>query len=213
MPLDDQCDRDLMTRLARGDVSALETLIDRWQRPLHSFVFRYLQDGEAARELVQETFLRVYHARERYDRSQRFAGWLFRIAANLARNRLRWRRRHPEVSLDDEGPPAEASGTFASPLTERQHPGDVLAGAEAVAALREAIAQMPHALKTTLLLHYYEELSYREIAGALGCSERGVESRLYRARRWLARRLAPEAEEASAGVVARLSRPASGLIG
>lgn len=175
-----------MIRLAGGDSAAMEELVDRWQRPLLSFIYRYIQDAETAQELVQETFLRVYRARERYDAQYRFAGWIFRIAANLARNHLRWRRRHQTVSFEGDG---ETPQMLPEALIETVNPGALAARREQVEALRLAIARMPHALKTALLLHYYEGLSYREIGTALGCSERGVESRLYRARKWLAGRL------------------------
>lgn len=188
MPHDRQRDGELMSRLAGGDSAAMEELIERWQRPLLSFIYRYIQEAETAQELVQETFIRVYRAREKYDSRHNFSGWVFRIAANLARNQLRWRRRHPEVPLE-----AEATQQVVFPLRdEAGNPRRTLVRHESHAALRRAIATMPHTLKTALLLHYFEELPYREIAAVLGCSERGVESRLYRARKWLSQRL-PEA--------------------
>jgi len=209
MPDSDARDRELMDRLAGGDSTAMEHLVDRWQRPLLSFIYRYVQDRETARELVQETFLRVYRARERFDPRYRFSGWIFRIAANLCRNHLRWRRRHAEVALesDDEAPHA-----LPERLCDSHHPAALATRDEERLALRRAIARMPHALKTALLLHYFEELSYREIANVLGCSERGVESRLYRARKWLAARLpAPSNARATAAQVPELSTRSSKL--
>lgn len=192
-----------MSRLAGGDTVAMEALIERWERPLLSFIYRYVQHTETTRDLVQETFIRVYHARHRFDPKHPFSGWVFRIAANLCRNQLRWRRRHPESAL----PAEEYGGDGRLPVSPGPHPAHYSEQQDDILALRRAIRRMPHTLKTALLLHYYEELSYREIAAALGCSQRGVESRLYRARKWLVQRLAPDPSGAAVKLFAEELKP------
>lgn len=172
----------LMSALAADDDAALGELITLWQAPLLRFVFRYVQCEADARELVHESFVRLHASRGSFRAgSGAFSGWIFAIAANLCRNHARWRRRHPAETLDDEHAATACAGA----------PPDLAAVAsERVAAVRAAIAALPHDLKTTLLLFEYEELSYRQIAAVVGCSEKGVEARLSRARARLRESLA-----------------------
>jgi RNA polymerase sigma-70 factor (ECF subfamily) len=190
-------DAILMARVTEGDTDALGQLIDRWQAPLGSFIYRYIQNREAAQELVQETFVRLYEARERYNPDMRFSSWMFKIASNLCKNYHRWRSRHPEDLGWDE---SSESSMDAAPeaMRDEADPCEAAARREDVAELQKAVANMPHPLKTALLLHYYEDMSYKDIATTLGCSPRGVETRLYRARAWLSKKL---------GVASRESEP------
>lgn len=181
-------DSQLMIRVATGDKNALCNLIDRWERPLGSFIYRYVQNKEATCELVQETFVRIYEARDRFKCDRKFSSWLFKIASNLCKNYYRWRTRHPEDLVgDDEIEPCADSACDLSRADD--DPSELLSRREDAACMEDLVAQMPHPLKVVLLLHYYQDLSYKEIAAAIGCSERGVETRLYRARIWLSKQL------------------------
>lgn len=191
MPENGQIDNELMLRLQRDDLGAMNELMDRWQKPLLSFINRYTNEFQSSQDIAQETFVRVYRARERFDAQKRFSGWLFQIAANLSRNHLRWKNRHKESVLNEECLSRENLSFRAQ--SERSLASKE-AGEENLQILRKVIAGMPHKLKTALLLHYYEELSYLEISQVIGCSERGVESRLYRGRKWLSKRFAEERE-------------------
>ncbi|KAF0093033.1 MAG: RNA polymerase sigma-70 factor ECF subfamily [Puniceicoccaceae bacterium 5H] len=186
-------DADLMQQLAAGDDAALGHLIDRWQRPVLAFAYRYVQDHDAARELTQETFVRLYQARGRFQPERAFPAWLFKIAANLCRNYFRWKKRHPEQQLVDAEPdPAHPSAPESDPAERAAQQDDAARVAAAVKAL-------PHRLKVAVLLYYYEGRSYREIAAVIGCSERGVETRLYRARNLLSASLGLEDGKGKAG--------------
>jgi RNA polymerase sigma-70 factor (ECF subfamily) len=90
-----------MIRLSEGDNLALDELMERWQKPLFSFILRYAGNYADSIELAEETFVRVYHNRSRFNFKDKFATWLFTIATNLCRHHVRWRMRHPTVSLDD----------------------------------------------------------------------------------------------------------------
>jgi RNA polymerase sigma-70 factor, ECF subfamily len=176
--------------LQEGEDSALDQLIARWQRPLFSFAWRYVQNDADAHDLVAETFVRLHQQRQRLRPDTKLAAWLFTTLSNLCHNHYRWRLRHPTVSLDAS---FEDSG---APLSEKLSPAEeplpdaALEHREACAAVRAAIDRLPHDLRTTVLLHHYEHLSYREIGVIVGCSERGVETRLYRARQRLRDELA-----------------------
>src|SRR6185436_5232648 len=88
-----------MARLAAGADSALNDLIERHGPRLHNYLLRSLQNAEDAADLAQESFVRVYQHRARFDPRQRFSTWLYAIASNLVRGRFRFRRRHPEMPL------------------------------------------------------------------------------------------------------------------
>jgi RNA polymerase sigma-70 factor (ECF subfamily) len=179
-------DAALMSRLSAGDDLALNELMQRWQSPLLSFLLRYTGSRDDALDLAQETFVRAYENRHRYQPRAKFASWLFTIASNLARNHARWRKRHPTVPLDA---PADGEGKGESAAlavaSAEPTPADSAEREDLASAVREHIGRLPHDLRTAVLLFEYDELSHAEIAGALGCTPKAVESRLYRARELL----------------------------
>jgi RNA polymerase sigma factor (sigma-70 family) len=173
-------DADRLAALQAGDRATFDALVEQMQRPLVAFAWRYLHHNADAEDVVIETFVRLHQARARLCPNTNVNAWLFTTLANLCHNRHRWRRRHPESSLDQQ---SELS-TPELVSTEVQ-PDIALDRNEAAAALRAAIDTLPHDQRTVVLLHHYEHLSYREIGAIVGCSERGVETRLYRARHQL----------------------------
>ena len=184
-----ESERDWLPALRHDDDAALQRLIARWERPLFAYAWRYVQNTADANDLVAETFVRLYRERMRLRPDTTLSGWLFTTLTNLCHNLHRWRRRHPAVSLD--GPPDERPIPAPMvPLADAPEPDRTLEADEARAAVRDAINRLPHALKSVVLLHHYERLSYREIGAIIGCSERGVETRLYRARQRLREELA-----------------------
>ena len=100
-------DRADMERLAAGHDAALNDLMERHATAVFQFLCRMLGSAEDANDLAQETFARVFRARASFRANQKFTAWLYTIAANLARNHLRWRARHPTVSLETESAVAE----------------------------------------------------------------------------------------------------------
>jgi RNA polymerase sigma-70 factor (ECF subfamily) len=181
-------DHASLLALQQGEAVELNRLIARWQRPLHSFAYRYVQNSADASDLVAETFVRLYQQRLRLRPDTRLSAWLFTTLTNLCHNHHRWQRRHPTVALAPAGP--GGTPTEFEPAGEQPAPAEILEQDETVAAVRAAIAGLPHDLKATLLLHHYDRLPYQEIGAITGCSVRGVETRLYRARRLLRERLA-----------------------
>src|SRR5438093_13714687 len=95
-----------MARLAAGHDTALNDLMERHAEKLFHYLVRSLQDEEDAADLAQETFVKIYQSRARFDARQKFSTWLYAIASNLVRDRFRWRSRHPQVS-----PEAQNSAT------------------------------------------------------------------------------------------------------
>jgi RNA polymerase sigma-70 factor (ECF subfamily) len=179
-------DPDAMQRVQAGDEAALAALMERWELPVKRFIGRLIGNASEADELAQETFVRVWQERGRFRPGAEFRPWLFAIALNLARNRLRWWRRRPTVSLEqwnerrettDGGRRAEDRGHSTSDNARL-----VAERAERAAAVREAVAALPLALREAIVLSEYEQMSHAEIATAVGATAKAVETRIYRAR-------------------------------
>ena len=184
----DACDRADMARLANGHDAALNDLMERHSMPVFHFLCRMLGNEEDAQDLAQETFVRVYRARESFRPNEKFTTWLFTIAANLARNHFRWRTRHPNVSLD--APSGTTDQTLASTLPANDPaPGEHALTAERAAAVRAAVHELPEDLREAIVLCEWEERSVAEAATILEATPKAVESRLYRARQLLRKRL------------------------
>ncbi len=183
-------DAALMARLAAGDDLALNELMQHWQTPLVAFILRYVGSEAEALDLAQETFVRIYQSRERYQPTAKFSTWLFTIASNLSRNMLRWRQRHPTVSAIATDRSGESHDLLEESTSPERSPADNAEHNDLASAVREHILALPHDLKTAVLLFEYEDLSYEEIAGVLGCTPKAVETRLYRARKSLGESLA-----------------------
>ena len=173
-----------MQRLAAGHDAALNELMERHAEKLFHYLYRSLQDEEDAADLAQETFVKIYQSRARFNSGQKFSTWLYAIASNLVRDRYRWRSRHPQVSLD-----AESEQTVDS---LREHlpahgptPSERLQADERADAVRRAVAALPEELRQPLILSEYEERSHAEIGVILGCTAKAVETRIYRARQQL----------------------------
>ena len=175
-----------MVRLREGDDLALNELMERWQKPLHSFILRYVGNHRDSIELAEETFVRVYQHRSRFNFKSKFSTWLLTIATNLCRHHARWRTRHPTISPDD----SESTDDVSEELISAEETPSALAERSEIAELvRAEIARLPHDLKTVILLFEYENRSYDEIGGILRCTPKAVETRLYRARKLLAKKL------------------------
>lgn len=181
-------DRAAMTRLVAGENRALDELMGRHATAVFHFLYRMLGNEDDANDLAQETFVRVYRACASYRPQQRFSAWLFTIAANLARNHLRWRARHPNLSLDAED---ETTGqTLGENLpAPRGDPSSDTEANEQAAAVRRAVQQLPEDLREAIVLCEWEELKVAEAAEILESSPKAVESRLYRARQLLREKL------------------------
>ncbi|NUP97563.1 MAG: sigma-70 family RNA polymerase sigma factor [Planctomycetaceae bacterium] len=177
-----------MLAYQKGDERAFDRIVETYSGQLFALFTRFLGPAPEREDLVQDVFLRVIRARERYQPTARFSTWLYRIAFNIAVNRTQ--RGTDEASLDDglddEGP------AWAEISDERiEAPTDVLERGDVVAAVRVAIAGLPKAQRMALILAKYDEMPYAEIAVVLRSSEKAIKSMVHRARENLRERLAP----------------------
>ncbi|MBN9688637.1 MAG: RNA polymerase sigma factor [Verrucomicrobia bacterium] len=183
-PTTDELDVQDMRRLAQGHEAALNDLMERHAGKLVHYLVRCLQNDDDAADAAQETFVKVYQHRARFDFDQKFSTWLYAIAANLVKDRYRWRSRHPQVSLDADN---DATGNnFRDSLPgSGPLPNELVQVEERAKAVRVAVAALPDELRQPLILSEYEERSHAEIGAILGCSAKAVETRIYRARQQL----------------------------
>ena len=180
----DDRDRVEMICLAAGHGVALNELMERHAGKLFNYLIRCLQNEEDAADATQETFVRVYQNRAKFNANQKFSTWLYAIATNLVKDRYRHRSRHPQVSLD-AGNEATGENFRESVPEQKPTPSESLQGAERAEAVRQAVTELPEELRTPLILCEYEELSHAEIGRILDCTPKAVETRIYRARNQL----------------------------
>ena len=181
---------ELRMRARAGDAPAFCQLIEPLQPRLLRQAVALTGDVSAAEDLVSETLVEAWKSLARYDESCRFSTWLYAIAGNLVRDRYRWRKRHPQVSLDAPNEPG--GNDFAESLPDAAPSASQTAqGNERAEAVRRAVAALPEQLRVPLILSEYEEKSHAEIGQILQCSAKAVEVRIYRARRQLRESLAP----------------------
>lgn len=185
----DALDQADMARLVEGHDASLNDLMERHAQPVFHFLCRMLGNEDDANDLAQETFVRVYSNRDSFRAGAKFSTWLYTIAANLARNHLRWRSHRQHDSLD-----APATTESNAPLSEvlpgsEALPSGAAEAAERAAAVRTAVAELPEELRESVVLAEWEDKSIAETATILKLTPKAVESRLYRARQQLRGRL------------------------
>ena len=177
---------DLLKKAKGGNLFAFEEIVRRHQRRAYAVAVRIVRRHDVADDVVQEAFLRAWQSLQSFDLARPFGPWIARIAANLAINHVR----SPEAREQELPEGHETPARGADPL------GGVLEG-EAQRVLQEALFALPDEQRAVFVLRAAEDLSYREIADALGLQVGTVMSRLHRAREKLATALAPYLGEAA----------------
>jgi RNA polymerase sigma-70 factor (ECF subfamily) len=174
-------DVDVMLRVKTGDESAFAYLVQKYRRPMVGFMYRLCHNQATAEELAQEVFLRVYRARTSYEPSAKFTTWLYRIATNLAVNHARdTRHERPENTLRLDEPDQETGKTpdlADDSLTAEEQ----ILRRERLAAIRSKVNALPERQRVAVIMHKYQQMDYREIAGVLKLSESATKSLLFRA--------------------------------
>jgi RNA polymerase sigma-70 factor (ECF subfamily) len=174
-------DAEVMLRVKAGDQSAFDYLVQKYRRPLVSFMYRMARNTAVAEDLAQEVFLRVYRSRATYEASAKFTTWLYRIATNLAVNHARdTRHERPEVtvSLDE---PDEETGTTLDVADGAVSAEEALVRRERMAAIRGKVEALPERQRLAVIMHKYQQMDYKQIADVLKLSESATKSLLFRA--------------------------------
>jgi RNA polymerase sigma-70 factor (ECF subfamily) len=174
-----ETDQQLVQRTQRGDLRAFDLLVLKYQGRIAALVSRYVSDPSEVEDVTQEAFIKAYRAIDKFRGDSAFYTWLYRIAANAAKNYLVSRRRRPsaDATLED----AEV-GQQAELLADVGTPEAVAMGEELAAVVEDALAGLPEELQAALTLRELEGLSYDDIAVALDCPVGTVRSRIFRAR-------------------------------
>jgi RNA polymerase sigma-70 factor (ECF subfamily) len=174
-------DVDVMLRVKTGDESAFAYLVQKYRRPMVGFMYRLCHNPSTAEELAQEVFLRVYRSRTSYEPSAKFTTWLYRIATNLAVNHARdTRHERPEntVRLDE---PDRETGTTPDLADDSLTAEERILKRERLAAIRSKVNALPERQRLAVIMHKYQQMDYRQIAGVLKLSESATKSLLFRA--------------------------------
>ncbi len=172
-------DEDLVHAVQSGDTDSLGALVARWEQPLFRFAFRLLQRTEDARDVCQETFLRILTRSERFRVGARFSTWMYQIALNLCRDHMRRRKRWRLLALDADEAAPERRDRGRAEDRESADPEAALEREEHRRAIRDALGALAPEQREVLVLKEYEGLKFREIAEILGCPESTVKSRMY----------------------------------
>ena len=174
-------DAQIMLRAKTGDESAFAYLVQKYRRPMVSFMYRMSHNAAAAEDLAQEVFLRVYRSRTSYEASAKFTTWLYRIATNLAVNHARdTRNERPDkmASLDE---PDEETGTTMDVADNTLTVEQQILRRERMEAIRAKVQSLPERQRMAVIMHKYQQMDYKQIGEVLKLSESATKSLLFRA--------------------------------
>jgi RNA polymerase sigma-70 factor (ECF subfamily) len=175
-------DEELLSAHIDGDSGAFPELMDRYKNDLLHFLIRFVGSKAAAEDVFQETFLQIHISAETFDPTRRFKPWLFTIAANKGRD---WHRKHSKrtvMSLSQEvGGDGEGTRFVDLMESEQDLPDAKLLDSERTDCIRAAVDELPSHLREILLLSYFQQMSYLQIAESLQIPLGTVKSRLHAA--------------------------------
>jgi RNA polymerase sigma-70 factor (ECF subfamily) len=179
----DLSDEQLVTRYREGEEAAFASLVDRYQRELFHFLFRFLGKRAPAEDVFQDTFLQIHLSIDKFDVDRRFKPWLFTIAANKARDHLRRKSQRPLAPLSAPLDASQDQGRQFIDLLQADLvlPDEQVEKDEMRQLVRQAVDTLPNHLREILLLAYFQRLAYAEIAEVLGIPLGTVKSRLHSA--------------------------------
>jgi len=189
-------DEELVEACQAGEASAFDVLVARWEDRIRGAAYRFLGSEEEAKDVAQEAFLKAYRALGGFKREARFSSWLYQIATNLCRDRLRRRRTRGTVSLE------EMEETGGAIVETRPGADDRLLQEDLARAVRRAIHTLAEEQREVVILKEYEGLTFVEIAQALDVPVSTVKTRLYRGLGQLRLRLEREGIRGTVPVVA-----------
>ena len=175
-------DVDLVQRHLAGDSQAFAALVNRYRRELFNFLARFTGNMETAEDVFQEAFLQLHISAALFDQTKPLKPWLFTIAANKARDAMRSQSRRRAVSLDATVY-AGSEGTSYADLMPSNVPGpqEFILNLDTRLAVQNIVSEMPDDLRIVLLLCYFHEMPYKEIAEVLNTPLGTVKSRIHAA--------------------------------
>jgi len=172
-------EREWILRARAGDGEAFTQLVKAYQTPVYNLAYRMLGNSVEAEDAAQETFIRVYTRLNTYDVSRKFSSWVLSIASHYCIDRLR-RRRMTLLSLED----VAFTGHLAS---DEERPEEAITRDEKEAQVHQLLDVIAPEYRAAVVLRYWYDCSYKEIAQILDTTESAIKSRLFRARQMMAR--------------------------
>jgi RNA polymerase sigma-70 factor, ECF subfamily len=168
-------DEDLVAAVRAGDSSAFDVLVQRWDRKIQGAAYRVLGSDEDARDVSQEAFLKAFRGLDTFKQEARFSSWLYQIAINLCRDRLRRRRGREHVSLDELSDQATLPA-----LRSRSSTHEIVESRDLARQVAAAVEALAPEQREVIVLKEYEGLTFAEIGDVLGIPVSTVKTRLYR---------------------------------
>lgn len=188
-----EIDMALVERVQRGDKSAYDLLVLKYQHKIGHLVSRYVHDSHESQDVTQEAFIKAYRGLKNFRGDSAFYTWLYRIAINTAKNHLvTMSRKISDTGIDAADAEQYDSG---SALRENATPERVMATEEIARVVQSSIEALPEDLREAITLREFEGLSYEEIAVAMECPIGTVRSRIFRAREAIDNNLEPLLDE------------------
>ena len=184
----EESDLVLVKRVQRGDKSAFDLLVRKYQHKVVKLVLRYVRNPAEAEDIAQEAFIKAYRALPQFRGVSAFYTWMYRIAINTAKNSLASRDRSP-IAYDLDLTDPEESHSVQTKLQDPDTPEGMALTEEIRGIVNSAIEGLPEELKTAIVLRELDGLSYEEIAAAMECPVGTVRSRIFRAREAIDKRL------------------------
>lgn len=170
----------LARRVQRGDRKAFEQILDKFERPIFSFIYNFFQNTSTCEDLTQETFLRAYRFIGTFRPKEKLSTWLFSIARNLCIDELRRMQKGSTVSIDDVDPEV-----FATDGSNPGNPAHAAMMAQESEIVRNLIARLPEKYRTSLVLFYFNDMSYEEISAVMKTSLSNTKIILFRGKKML----------------------------
>lgn len=170
-PMDVPQLEEVILRAQRREPEAFEALIDLYGRRLYGYLYRLTGSRVASEDLLQEVFVRVVRTIEQYTHDGRFDGWVFRIATNLVRDRVRKARRRQTVQTESSISERDGDGSLALAHVadaRGERPDEAMDRAEQIDRMQRAIAELPEAEREVICLRHFGQMSFKEIADQMG---------------------------------------------
>ncbi|UCH84569.1 MAG: sigma-70 family RNA polymerase sigma factor [Candidatus Latescibacterota bacterium] len=185
-------DEELILKVAEGNNVSFDILVDRYKIRLYNYLFRLVRNEDEAEEIAQETFVKAFIHAGKYKTIAKFSTWLYTIATNLVRNRLRAKKRAPRfLSLWSHNSDSEDDGRTIDLVDHSRQPDSQFNDTELSEIINDAIEKIPEKYRVSFVLREINQLSYEEIAAVTGLKLGTVRSRINRARNYFRKLVEP----------------------
>ena len=189
--MDEDSDWILLEKYYQGDLSAFHEIFNKHKRNVINLSYRFVQNKEAAEDIAQDVFIKIYEKKVKFDPKAKFSTWLYKVTVNASIDRTR-KKSFFDRSLDKTETNEEGKGkTLLETLSDPSaiSPADAVASEEIKSLVQMEIQKLPEKLKAPILLHQFEDLSCEEVAQILGVTPKAVERKIYHAKEVLRKKL------------------------